>query len=49
MSKQSKAEVLSELPRQYRRAGWDYKRQLITQAVQLLGYHRKAAIRSLQL
>ena len=48
MSQLTKAEVLSQLRRQYRRAGRDYKRQLITQAVQLLGYHRKAAIRALR-
>ena len=34
--------------RRYRRAGREYKRQLISQAVQLLGYHRKAAIRALR-
>lgn len=48
MSQQTKAEVLGQLRRQYRRAGRDYKRQLLTQAVQLLGYHRKAAIRALR-
>ena len=48
MSQPTKDEVLAQLRRQYRRAGRDYKRQLITQAVQLLGYHRKAAIRALR-
>lgn len=48
MSQQTKSEVLSQLRRQYRRAGREYKRQLINQAVQLLGYHRKAAIRALR-
>src|SRR5512143_660095 len=48
MSQQSKSEVLGQLRRQYRRAGHDYKCQLINQAVQLLGYHRKAAIRALR-
>lgn len=48
MSQQTKAELLLQLRRQYRRAGRDFKRQLITQAVQLLGYHRKAAIRALR-
>jgi hypothetical protein len=48
MSQQTKSEVLGQLRRQYRRAGRDYKRQLLSQAVQLLGYHRKAAIRALR-
>ncbi len=48
MSQQTQSEVLGQLRRQYRRAGRDYKRQLITQAVHLLGYHRKAAIRALR-
>ena len=48
MSQQTKCEVLPQLRRQYRRAGRDYKRQLLTQAVKLLGYHRKAAIRALR-
>lgn len=48
MSQQTKAELLLQLRRQYRRAGRDFQRQLITQAVQLLGYHRKAAIRALR-
>ena len=48
MSPQTKSEVLSQLRRQYRRAGRAYKRQLLSQAIQLLGYHRKAAIRALR-
>ncbi|MCX8092462.1 MAG: integrase, partial [Verrucomicrobiae bacterium] len=48
MSQQTKSEVLAHLRRHYRRAGRDYKRQLIHQAVALLGYHRKAAIRALR-
>ncbi len=48
MSQQTKSEVLLQLRRQYRRAGREYKRQLLTQAVKLLGYHRKAAIRALR-
>jgi len=48
MSKQSKDEVLFQLRRHYAVAGQEYKRKLITQAVELLGYHRKAAIRALR-
>lgn len=48
MSQQTKSEVLLQLRRQYRRAGRDYKRQLLTQAQKLLGYHRKAVIRALR-
>ena len=48
MSQQTKSEVLTPLRRQYRRAGRDYKRPLINQAVELLGYHRQAAIRALR-
>jgi hypothetical protein len=47
MSQKTKQEVLSRLRRQYFKAGRSYRRQLINQAVQLLGYHRKAAIRAL--
>ncbi len=48
MSKSTKDEVLSQLRRHYAVAGQEYTRQLLTQAVQLLGYHRKAAIRALR-
>jgi len=48
MSKQTKDQVLSELRRHYLRAGREYKRKLIGQAVELLGYHPKAAIRALR-
>lgn len=48
MSKQTKDQVLSQLRRHYAKAGREYKRTLITQAVELLGYHRKAALRALR-
>jgi len=48
MSQQTKQEVLTKLRRAYLRAGTIYKRQLLDQAVALLGYHRKAAIRALR-
>jgi hypothetical protein len=48
MSQQTKREVLAKLRRSYAQAGLVYKRQLLDQAVSLLGYHRKAAIRALR-
>lgn len=47
MSKETKQEVLARLRRRYRSAGRPHKSKLINQAVELLGYHRKAAIRAL--
>ena len=48
MSQPTKQEVVVKLRRQYARAGRQYKRQLLDQAVALFGYHRKAAIRALR-
>ncbi len=48
MSQQTKREVLARLRRSYAKAGAEYKHQLLDQAVALLGYHRKAAIRALR-
>lgn len=48
MSHKTKLEVLAKLRRQYSQAGLQYKRQLLDEAVALLGYHRKAAIRALR-
>jgi len=48
MSQKTKQEVLAKLRRQYSKAGLQYKGQLLDQAVELLGYHRKAAIRALR-
>jgi len=39
---------LKKLRRRYERAGAEHKRKLLDQAQELLGYHRKAAIRSLR-
>jgi hypothetical protein len=47
MSQKTKKEVLEKLRRSYRLAGPAYRRKLIDQAVELVGYHRKAAIRAL--
>lgn len=48
MSQTTRKEVLEKLRRRYRNAGAEHKRQLLDQAQELLGYHRKAAIRSLR-
>jgi len=48
MSKETKQEVLARLRRQYVKAGLAFRRQLLDQAVGLLGYHRKSAIRALR-
>ena len=48
MSTQSRQEVLARLARRYVKAGPKHKRLLLDQAVELLGYHRKAAIRALR-
>src|SRR5512140_2990735 len=47
MNKVTRKEVLEKLRWRYKTAGLEHKRKLLDQAVQLLGYHRKAAIRSL--
>jgi hypothetical protein len=47
MSVRTKLELLAKLRRRYLRAGIEHKGKLIDQAVSLLGYHRKAAIRAL--
>ena len=48
MSRQTKTEVMMKLRRRYLRAGREHKAKLIDEAVALLGYHRKAAIRALR-
>ena len=47
MSSETRQEVLGKLRRRYQGAGAEYRRKLIDQAVELLGYHRKSAIRAL--
>jgi len=47
MSKETKEQVLARLRRRYATAGAQHKSKLLDQAVELLGYHRKAAIRAL--
>jgi hypothetical protein len=48
MSKETKEEVMVRLRRRYATAGPEHKGKLLDQAVELLGYHRKAAIRALR-
>lgn len=48
MSHTTRKEVLAKLRWRYEGAGREYKRKLLNQAEQLLGYHRKAAIRALR-
>src|SRR5437660_115892 len=48
MSKRTRVEVLTKLRRRYQNAGTEHKRKLLDQAQELLGYHRKAAIRALR-
>lgn len=47
MSEQTKKEVMLKLRSCYRKAGAEYRRKLIDQSVELMGYHRKSAIRAL--
>ena len=47
MSKGTRNEVLVKLRGRYHKAGLEHRRKLIDQAVELLGYHRKSAIRAL--
>ena len=48
MNQRTRKEVLSKLKRRYQSAGLEHKRKLLDQAQELLGYHRKAAIRALR-
>jgi len=47
MSQPTRVEVLRKLRRRYETAGQEHKRKLLDQAQELLGYHRKSAIRAL--
>ena len=47
MSQTTRKQVLEKLRRRYRTAGAEHKRRLLDQAQELLGYHRKSAIRAL--
>ena len=47
MSAGTRDEVLGKLRRRYQGAGQPHRKKLIDQAVEMLGYHRKSAIRAL--
>ena len=47
MSQTTRKETLAKLRRRYGKAGPEYKRKLLDQAQELLGYHRKSAVRAL--
>jgi len=47
MSQGTRTEVLNKLRRRYQSAGAEHKGKLLDQAQELLGYHRKSAIRAL--
>ena len=47
MSQKTRKEVLEKLRGRYRKAGQEHKRKLLDQAQELLGYHRKSAVRAL--
>ena len=48
MSSTTRKEVLKKMRWRYRSAGREHKKQLLDQAQELFGYHRKAAIRALR-
>ena len=48
MSEITRKEVLARMRRRYGSAGLEHKAKLIDEAVELFGYHRKAAIRALR-
>jgi hypothetical protein len=47
MSQTTRHEVLERLRRRYHNAGPEHKHKLLNQAQELLGYHRKSAVRAL--
>jgi hypothetical protein len=47
MSQKTRKEILERLRRRYRNAGLEHKAKLLDQAQDLLGYHRKSAIRAM--
>ena len=47
MSQKTRKEVLEKMCRRYRNGGLEHRKKLIDEAVELFGYHRKAAIRRL--
>jgi len=48
MSPETREQLMTKLRRRYASAGLEHKRKLLDQAQELLGYHRKSAIRALR-
>jgi hypothetical protein len=48
MSQLTRKEILAKMQQRYERAGTEYKSRLLSEVVELFGYHRKAAIRALR-
>lgn len=48
MSAETRAQLMTKLRRRYASAGLEHKKKLLDQAQELLGYHRKSAIRALR-
>jgi hypothetical protein len=48
MSHLTRKEILQRLRRRYRKAGPEHKRKLLDEAEEMLGYHRKSAVRALR-
>jgi len=48
MNQTTREQVLAKLRRRYASAGLEHKKKLLNQAQELLGYHRKSAIRALR-
>ena len=47
MNQTTRTQIVEKLRRRYGNAGPEHKRKLLDQAQELLGYHRKSAIRAL--
>jgi len=48
MSQETREQVMTKLRRRYASAGLEHKKKLLNQAQELMGYHRKSAIRALR-
>ena len=48
MKPETREQVIMKLRRRYLSAGLEHKKKLLDQAQDLLGYHRKSAIRALR-
>jgi len=48
MNQETREQVMAKLRRRYAHAGLEHKKKLLNQAQEVLGYHRKSAIRALR-